>query len=128
MKITQDNSLQQAKAQLESIKEMVKALDTEDGEVRENAEQAILEDALNVEVRTDWHTPGEKDTKPTEYNILLSWGGPACRIIGDLSEYGEPETARIEHQDWGTHWTEYPIDSEEEETILEYARCFYFGE
>lgn len=119
----------QAKAQLESITEMVAVLIAagEDDQKREEAEQTIQEDPLSVEVRSDWHAPGGESALG-EYQILLCWGGPACRIIGELSEHGEPETARIEHQDWGTPWTEHRLTSEEEETVLKYARCFYFGE
>ena len=47
-------------------------------------------------------------TRPTpeEFEILLCTGGPACRIVGDLDESCQPSSARIEHQDWGTPWTE----------------------
>ena len=93
------------------------------------ARQVIQEDPLSVEVRSGWHTLGDKDgIKPEEYTILLCTGGPACRIIGTLNEYQEPETARIEHQDWGTPWTEYRLDADEEAVVLTYARQFYFGE
>ncbi len=99
-----NHSEQQAKAQLESIKEMVAALDAAktDNE-REDAERTIHEDPLSVEVRTDWHSPGEKG-EISEYCILLATGGPACRIVGTLGRWNEPDSARIEHQDWGTPW------------------------
>lgn len=136
-----DTAKDQAEAQLNSIIGMVEVLE-QAGEADnsgagdnpdivialEDAEQTIHEDALCVEVRTGWHEVGAKDNKPTEYTILLCTGGPACRIIGNLSEHGEPETARIEYQDWGTPWTEYRMTSEQEEKVLTYARCFYFGE
>jgi len=133
---TDNRSEEQAKAQLESIKEMVEALratevdGVRDDDALEEAEETIHQDPLSVEVRTGWYTPGAKDadTKPAEYNILLCTGGPACRIIGALNEYGEPETARIQHQDWGTPWTEYQLTTDEENIVLDYVRCFYFGE
>lgn len=126
-----ENSAEQAKAQLESIREMVaelrKADEAADTDARETAEQAIHEDPLEVVVRSGWYSAGsELPTKPEEYRILLCTGGPACQIIGTLSEYGEPETARIEHQDWGTPWTDYPISADDEEIVLEYCRQFYF--
>lgn len=123
-----ENSENQAKAQFDSIKEMVEALDnakTEDE--RKDAEQTIHEDVLSVEVRSDWYTLDNPDKEPAEYRILLCTGGPACQIIGELNR-GEPVNARIEHQDWGTPWTEYHLNSDEEEIVLRYARCFYFGE
>ena len=95
----------------------------------EDARQHIQENPLSVEVRTDWHQPGAEDDKPTVYTILLCTGGPACRIIGDLDEYAQPDTAHLEYQDWFTPWEEYhQLNDEEEETLLSYARQFYFGE
>jgi len=124
----------QARAQLDSIMEMVKALDGGgeiDGEEidEETARERIQEDPLSVEVRSDWHEPGSKDDKPTAYNILLCTGGPAVRIIGTLDEYGQPETAQIEYQDWFTPWVSYAdTSSEEDEGLLTYARQFYYRE
>ena len=66
--------------------------------------------ALSVEVRGPWYTPGSGEgIHASEFQILISTGGPALRIIGDLTEYGEPDAdnARMEVQDWGTPWTEY---------------------
>jgi len=120
----------QAKLQLESIREMVKALQTaqeENDDKVDEARERILQDPLSVEVRTGWHTPGSEDATPTEYAILLCTGGPAVRIVGDLSEYQEPESAHLEFQDWFTPWTPYLLDAEEEADVLEYARQFYFG-
>jgi hypothetical protein len=36
--------------------------------------------------------------------------------------------AKIQYQDWFTPWTDYRLTSEQEEIVLTYARCFYFGE
>jgi hypothetical protein len=148
-----ESAKSQGQAQFDSIKEMVEALEkAKEGEegadhcqASEDAEQTIHEDALSVQVRSGWYTPGaelrgsagEDAIKPAEYEILLCTGGSACRIIGQLSEHGEPETARLEVQDWFQPWTEYrpywnanePHGSETAESImLAYARCFYFGE
>jgi hypothetical protein len=57
---------------------------------------------------------------------LLSWGGPASRITGWLDD-AVPTTAALEYQDWFTPWQQYPTTLEDEETLLDYARCFYFG-
>ncbi len=92
--------------------------------------QAVEEDPLSVEVRSDWHSPGEEGgDKPTEYKILLCTGGPAVQIIGDLDEYGQPDTAKLQYQDWFTPWeTLLPLKDEEHEMLLTYAQHFYFGE
>jgi hypothetical protein len=127
----EDRAKDQAKAQLESIREMVKALkdaeEANDDSAREEAEQMIQEDPLSVQVRSGWHNPGEK-AENEEFEILLCTGGPAVRIIGELDEHNEPEWARIEFQDWFTSWMDYSLDSEEEEDVLTYCRSFYFGE
>ena len=93
----------------------------------EEARQRIEEFPLDVEVRSTWHHPGDEDP-PREFMILLCTGGPAVRITGDLDAYGEPVTARIEYQDWFTHWEQLPNNREREYYLLNFARCFYFGE
>ena len=159
-----ENAEKQARAQLESIGNMVKRLehcqdctgedcDLTDAEIyaginlyyeegkskateedrasyhdEDEARQAIQEDALSVEVRADWHEPSNIEVKPDEFTILLCTGGPACRIVGDLDEWQQPDRARIEYQDWFTPWVELvDISSSEREALLTYAREFYFG-
>ena len=61
-----------------------------------------------------------------EYKITLCTGGPAVRIVGELDN-GYPHSASLEYQDWGTPWTAYWLKEEEEEILLEYAQCFYYG-
>ena len=162
-----ETSADQARAQFESIAAMVERLThaaectdpegcgfhilNDDGEIEtpedredyhdaDEAQPRIHEDALSVQVRTDWHTPSTERTDPAEFEILLCTGGPAVRLVGDLDQYAEPYHARIEHQDWGTPWTEYrphfdpdpaTITGElnaYQETLLAYARQFWFGE
>jgi hypothetical protein len=92
----------------------------------EAARRHIEEAPLSIEVRSDWHLPGEQG-EPSEFNILLGTGGPALRIIGDLDR-GQPTLARFEYQDWGKPWTVAQTTSEEDATMLEWAQVFYFGE
>ena len=111
----------------------------DDGEKLNVARDAIQRDPLSVEVRSGWYEPGSEDRYPEEFCILLSTGGPASRIIGTVNEHGEPETARLEVQDWGTPWEDVSrhvfasdlsfVDRLKiEPTLLAYAREFYFGE
>ena len=127
----------QALAQLESIREMIAALHKgepiTEGErfCWSDPQDQITEHPLSVEVRSGWYgvSGGSESGKdPAEFRILLCTGGPAVQIVGALSEHCEPESCRLEHQDWGTPWTEYRLSSEDTETLLEYCRCFYFGE
>jgi len=152
-----DNAKNQAQAQMDSIVEMVAALsvdydrleelrDARDsldsaeleelaeleeqaGECvsREDAERRILEDALSVEVRSAWRTLRDNPVD-AEFRILLCTGGPAVQIRGELDSYGEPCRAWLEYQDWGTPWITRTNDIGDEMALLEYARCFYFGE
>ena len=121
----QERAKDQAKAQLDSIIEMVN--DLNNAEDTEEAEQRIQEDPLSVQVRSDWESPSD-NLKATEFNILLCTGGPAVRIIGDLDSYQYPETARLQYQDWFTQWEDYPLDQDEENALITYAQQFYFGE
>jgi hypothetical protein len=43
-----------------------------------------------------------KDNERAMEQARAQTGGPAVRITGDLADYGEPETASIEYQDWFT--------------------------
>jgi hypothetical protein len=121
---------EQAQAQLDSIKEMVEALrnaNTDDyHKERDDALNTIQEDPLSVEVRSGWVAPGA-DMEPEEYMILLCTGGPAVRITGSLDQFFEPNTAKIEYQDWFTPWVEMAISNEDETVLLEYCREFYFS-
>lgn len=93
-------------------------------ESADDAEQAITDDPLSVEVRSGWHAPGDGDSEDGEFRILLCTGGPAVQIRGELSD-GEPCRAWLEYQDWGTPWTQY-FDADQD-VLLSYARRFCFA-
>jgi hypothetical protein len=87
--------------------------------------EIIQQQPLGIEVRSGWYQ---------EYMILLSTGGPALRITGDL-DGSEPESARLEWQDWGTPWTPMSIGDgtpdgfeKADAALMAYASQFYFGE
>lgn len=96
-----------------------------DCESEEEARERIQEDALSVEVRSGWSSLGDS-LSAEEFCILLTTGGPAVRIRGELDEHLEPHRAWLEVQDWGTPWTQY--FKAKQETLLAYAQCFCFGE
>jgi hypothetical protein len=107
-----------------------------EAESREDAEQRIQEDPLSLEVRSGWTSLGEP-LEAEEFNILLTTGGPAVRIVGELRD-GEPHRAWLEVQDWFTPWTQYfgqtdpndpgaLINQASQDVLLTYARQFYFG-
>lgn len=77
---------------------------TDPDDTAEKIEQTCQELPLSVLVRSDWYCPssGDRDREPVEFEILLSTGGPACRIIGDLNCGNYPCNCRVQWQDWGT--------------------------
>lgn len=93
----------------------------------EKARQAIEEGHYGVQVRGDWHNPGETDNEAVEYLITLGGGGPASRIVGELDR-GQPTSAKYEFQDWFKPWTEADTTAEQDETLLEWVGYLYFGE
>jgi hypothetical protein len=93
----------------------------------EEASERIQESPLCVQVREGWKNPGE-ESEPEEFSILLTTGGPALRIIGDLGRYGSPESPRLQYQDWGTYWTDFDTTSEQDEDLNTFCQRFYFGE
>lgn len=120
------NAIDQARAQLEAIREMVKRMGdggTEDGDA---AREEIQQDPLEVVVRTGWYAPGE-EVIPEEFQILLCTGGPAVRIAGTLNQFFEPQQAWIEFQDWFEPWAKMLLTAEEERDVLIYSQCFWYG-
>lgn len=107
------------------LAELEEAANGNDSE--EEAREAIQNDALSVDVRSDWHSVGD-DSSASEYRILLCTGGPAVQITGNLNRHNEPESATIEHQDWYESWGSINISSDEQAAVIEYARQFWFGE
>lgn len=130
-----EHSERSARASLESIVEMVEdlqnAMDFNDDDKYEETLTYIYEDPLDIAVRkSGWVSLGfgYEDNDFDEFMILVTTGGPAVRVIGDLDQCGEPVNARIQHQDWFEPWTDLEIDTYEEECLLTYCQQFYFME
>ena len=99
----------------------------DDCEDEDEARRRIEDDALSVEIRSDWETPGAR-LSASEFRILLCTGGPHVEIVGDLNRHNEPESARLLYQDWFEGKQEYACDSDEVADLIQYASVFYFGE
>lgn len=90
-------------------------------ESEEEAHDRITEDPLSIRVFGERR--GDK-WEPDRFEVLLTTGGPAVRIVGDLDEQYQPSRPRLEVQDWGKPWTEYsPADRD---TLQAYVDCLYF--
>ena len=93
----------------------------------DSADDQLREMPLSIEFRSGW-----QDVLPlevSEFCILLSTGGPACRIVGGINSDGEPFHARLEYQDWGTPWTQLFSMSDHERDCLAIfcARLVFIG-
>ena len=99
---------------MESIKEIIK---------KSNRSQTYKD---MDEILEEIHQYPLEVKKTQGYELLLGTGGPAVRIVGKLNEYGEPETAELQGQDWGTRWER--TENQDEKTLLQFAQHFHFGE
>ena len=98
--------------------------DSED-DVAEAIRDDLREAPLSVDVRSGWQAAGET-LEPAEFQITLSTGGPALRVVGNISTGGDPLRCRLEWRDWGTPWTEHQTRSAEDESLEWFAGLFWF--
>ncbi len=97
----ENHAISNARGWLEEIRKLVQKIEDDgltDDQIEE-ARQEIQEGPLSVMVRDGWRQPG-------------------AAIDSD----------NLQWQDWGTPWTDYPLDAEELDAVASYARCFYFAE
>ena len=75
----------------------------DDEETEHDLGQELNEELLSVRQMTH----GMVDQGDT-WELLLSTGGPASRVVVTVDEDGEPTAAVFEFQDWGMPWTPAP--------------------
>ena len=61
--------------------------------------------------------------EPAEFKILLSYGGPALRIIGEIEE-NFAVNPKLQYQDWGTLWTDFKITEDQQKALNWFCNCF----
>lgn len=119
----------QAKPYADEVKRLAaglkRARDERDDEALDRFTEAVENDALSIEYRSGWTSVGESLTID-EFCITLCTGGPAVRIVGELSDgYPVQNRCRMEVSDWFKPWTQYGIgDDELSQAITEYANVF----
>jgi hypothetical protein len=86
--------------------------DAHDTTAEDDRYSALLNLPLDVSYRSGWQQPGD-NLDPAEMQILLSTGGPACRIYAMLGAHYAVKSATIQWQDWGTQWEDWypPCDN-----------------
>ena len=119
------NAIGHIKSMVEDFKKDQQLQESNDYNQQDQLRESILNSALSVEFRSGWAT-SEEDFEPEEFKILLSWGGPALRVIGELDNYG-PVNPKLQYQDWGTLWTDFEITEDQQEALNWFCNCFYFG-
>tara|TARA_R100000353_G_scaffold76617_1_gene58115 strand:- start:165 stop:590 length:426 start_codon:yes stop_codon:yes gene_type:complete len=101
----------------------------EQEEKLEEIRETILNSALSVEFRSGWYSSlydRVRIGEPAEFKILLSWGGPSLRIIGEIEE-NYAVNPKLQYQDWGTLWTDLEITEDQQKALNWFCNCFYFG-
>lgn len=82
---------------------------------RDEAQNAIYETPLSVEVRSGWHSVGEDAGDPEEFRIVLCTGGPHVELTGDIGG-----TVRVAFKDWGESGEYYP-DADERGALEQFV-------
>jgi len=121
-----DNAKGHIKSMVEDFKKDQIFENLKDFESQDQLRESVLNSALSVEFRSGWYSSLDEETKPEEFKILLTWGGPALRIIGKLDDYG-PIEPKLQFQDWGTPWTDFKITEDQQKALNWFCNCFYFG-
>ena len=101
----------------------------EQEEKLEQIREDILNSALSVEFRSGWYSSLYDNVRigePAEFKILLTWGGPALRIIGEIEE-NYAVNPKLQFQDWGTLWTDFETTENQQDALNWFCNCFYFG-
>tara|TARA_R110002073_G_scaffold252650_1_gene415279 strand:- start:538 stop:966 length:429 start_codon:yes stop_codon:yes gene_type:complete len=128
----QRNAYSSATARLSHIMDLhASYLEYEEDDDLERIEDEVREMPLSVEVRSDWYSQlTTAIPTPSEFRILLSTGGPAVQIVGEISHHGEPECIKIQYQDWFLPWKALPIfdDNRVAKALDWFCSRFYFGE
>ena len=121
-----NNAIGHIESMVEDFKKDQQLQESNDYNQQDELRESILNSALSVEFRSGWYSLGENELIAKEFKILISWGGPALRIIGELDDYG-PVNPKLQYQDWGTLWTDFKITEDQQDALNWFCNCFYFG-
>ena len=121
-----NNAIGHMESMVEDFKKDQQLQESNDYNQQDELRESVLNSALSVEFRSGWYSSLDDELVPEEFKILLTWGGPALRIIGELDNYG-PVNPKLQYQDWGTAWTDFEITEDQRKALNWFCNCFYFG-
>ena len=124
-----ENAIATIETMVEDFKKDQQLQESNDYNQQDELRESVLNSALSIQFRSGWYSSlydRVRIGQPAEFKILLSWGGPALRVIGELNDYG-PVNPKLQYQDWGTSWTDYEITEDQEEALNWFCNCFYLG-
>ena len=121
-----NNAIGHMESMVEDFKKDQQLQESNDYNQQDELRESVLNSALSVEFRSGWYSSLDDELVPEEFKILLTWGGPALRIIGELDNYG-PVNPKLQFQDWGTPWTDLEITEDQQKALNWFCNCFYFG-
>ena len=135
----ENHALNNAKGHIESIVEDYEKVSyleslnptTQEQElIIEETTQSILDSALSIEFRSGWYSSLYDRVRlgePAEFKILLTWGGPALRIIGEIENY-YAVNPKLQYQNWFEPWIDLEITESQEKALNWFCNKFYFGD
>ena len=95
-------------------------------ELAEAIEEELMEQPLSLQVGTDeWFNLGEV-LEPNKFELLMSTGGPAMRVVGSLCRHGMPSNPVVQWQDWFKPWTSFQATSRAQREALDWF-CNFFS-
>ena len=121
-----NNAIGHMESMVEDFKKDQQLQESNDYNQQDELRESVLNSALSVEFRSGWYSSLDDELVPEEFKILLTWGGPALRIIGELDNYG-PVNPKLQFQDWGTPWIDFKITEDQQNALNWFCNCFYFG-
>ena len=123
-----NNAIGHIESMVDDFKKDQQLQESNDYDQQDELRESVSNSALSVEFRSGWYSSPESitDLRPEEFKILLSWGGPALRVIGEIEE-NYAVNPKLQYQDWGTAWTDLKITEDQQESLNWFCNCFYFG-
>ncbi len=121
-----NNAIGHIESMVKDFKKDQQLQESNDYNQQDELRESVLDSALSVEFRSGWYSSLDDELVPEEFKILLTWGGPALRVTGELDDYG-PVNPKLQFQDWGTPWTDFEITEDQQKALNWFCNCFYFG-